>query len=399
MGADHMSLDERAQADIERVKKAAGREPDPPNVWTPGEHDRFTYDELAQEPDPTRYIVFPYITEECAAVLVGAGGTSKTGVLTLLSVHIATGAPFFGGRVEQGAVLFVTAEDRRKVLHKHVWAHARDLPPPLRMRLAENFILKDVVGLGVKLSRRIDGETVVAPDVSSLIEYARSIPNLKLVVLDTLSRLNGGDEMTDGLAAIISAMEAIARATGAATIIAHHTGKAQHRDGVADQYTSRGGSALSDNARSVMLVQVVGPKDKEAPSNAGELIAHNRLLRPSHVKANDIQASPRHLQRIPTPHRAQIAPFAAEFAGDSMTSAWQKLAVWMREQKEIPYPTARTVEGVEAIGSRDVRRQIVTWAMDRGLLLEVPHPHPHGRRKTYLVLADGAIGGALEAAA
>jgi len=376
--------------------------PSPPQLWKPDALDRFTFDELTVEPDPTRYTVFPYLPAGIAGVLVGAGGTSKTGVMTLLCLHICTGAPLFGGSVEQGKVLFITAEDRRDVLRKHVWAHARELPPMLRQRVADNFIPADVVGLGFKLTRSINGQTVVAPDVDSLVEFARGIEGLRLVVFDTLSRLNGGEETNEDLARVVEAMEAVSRATGAATLVAHHTGKAQAREAIADQYSSRGASSLSDNARSVMLVQVVTAKDKDAPANAtAEMFEAKEIIRLSHVKANDVTAPTRYLRRLKTAHRAELVPFTPVFAGaDTTATVWGRVAGWMQQQVDVPHPTMRTLEGLgDEYGSRRQLRDAVHWALDRGLLVELPHPDPKGARKTYLTLSGQAASGAMGQAA
>lgn len=384
-----------------RAPRVAETSPALSTLWADGTADRFTFDELTHDPEPTRYTVFPYLPAGIAAVLVGAGGTSKTGVMTLIGVHICTGEPLFGGRVERGKVLFVTAEDRRDVLRKHVWAHARHLPPILRQRVADNFIPADVVGLGFKLTRSINGQTVVAPDVDGLVKFAETIPDLRLVVFDTLSRLNGGEETNEDLARVVEAMEAVSRATGASTLIAHHTGKAQARDAIADQYSSRGASSLSDNARSVMLVQVVGTKDKDAPTNAGDLLETKALLRLTHVKANDIAGPPKYLRRLPTAHRAQLVPFEAEFAdGDNVAAVWRRVAAWLGKQQEVPHPTLRTLEGLgDEYGSRRQLRDAVHWALDRGLLVERPHPEPKGARKTFLALPSDERSGAIAEAA
>ncbi|MFA7281755.1 MAG: AAA family ATPase [Sterolibacterium sp.] len=373
---------------LEALASDAGTPSGDGGLWAPSALDRFTFDEITKDPEPIPFVVYPYLPAAGAAVLTGAGGTNKTGFLTLQAVHICTGQPLFGEAVQAGQVLFVSAEDRRDLLRSHVWAHVRDLPPFQRQKVADNFIVKDAVGLGFKLTRHIEGQTVVAPDVDGLVQFALTLPRLRLVILDTLSRLNGGTEENDDLARMVEAMESIARATGAAVILSHHTGKAQMRDGVVDQYSSRGGSSLSDNARSVMHLHRIVKGDANTPDNAAELIAQGRLTRLSHVKSNYAAAAPdRYIERCLTPFVAHLVPFVPQFGADATATIWQHIEAWFTTQTQVPHPVQSTIDTLsDAIGSRQRRRDAIAWALDRGLLLELPHPTPQGRRKTYYAL-------------
>lgn len=358
-----------------------------PSVWSPAGNDRFNAIELTEPPPPQAFIVKPYLPSGCACVLTGAGGTSKTGLMVALAVSICTGEPFLGEHVTAGSVLIATAEDRRETLRRHVFANTRHLHDiaPVTTRL----FVKDLVGLDAKMTRQIDGETLVAGDVADLIDFALTIPDLRLVVLDTLSRLNGGSEDNEGLARFVEAMERIARETGATVLAAHHTGKQQMRDQMGDQYGGRGGSALSDNARSVLHLARVTADTKPLPANASELIAAGRLLKLSHVKSN--YASPADdvwLERRQTPHAARIEVFTATFGKpDTTASTWTKLADWLTAQTEVTHPTKATLEALgREYGSRATIRAAIQFAIDRGHLIEHPHPHPTAGRKTFLAI-------------
>lgn len=387
-------LEERAEQERAKVRKLNPKTPSGDTLWQPSALDRFTYDELTDDPDPVPFVIHPYLPAGCAAVLTAAGGTNKTGFMALQAVHVCTGQDLFGSKVMQGQVLYVSAEDRRDQLRRHVWAHTRDLPPFMRQRVADNFIVKDAVGLGFKLTRHIEGQTVIAAaDIEGLVQFARTLPALRLVILDTLSRLNGGTEENDDMSRIIEAMEAIGRATGAATEVSHHTGKGQMRQGVVDQYSGRGASSLSDNARSVMHLHRLTPSDAGSPSNGADLIGKGRLLRLSHVKANYAAKAPdRYLQIQPTPHAANLSTFSPEYGAGAIASVWARLCDWLA-QGEVEYPNKSTFENSlgEEYGSRAQRRDAVEWAMDRGLLVELPHPNPQGRRKTYLALPSQQV--------
>src|SRR5258707_11198709 len=84
---------------------------------------------------------------------------------------------------------------------------------------------------------------------------AEQIGHADIVAMDTLSRFSGASENDNVAGAVfISACEAIAKRTGAAVVVLAHTGKQVAREGIVDQYVSRGASSFSDNARSVMVL-------------------------------------------------------------------------------------------------------------------------------------------------
>jgi RecA-family ATPase len=382
-----IGLAERAEMEVDDKRN---------QLWFPSPADRFSMAELHTPPPPTESVIGCYLPKGCAAIQTGAGGTSKTGVMSVMAVCITVGLPFFGQQVKPGSVLHVSAEDRREVFLRHVYANSRHLDDFQLTRVSERLFVKDAVGLGFKLTWSVSGRTSTADDVGQLIEYAKDIPDLQLVTLDTLSRLNGGEETNEDLARFVEAMECIARETGAAVLANHHSGKGQTRDSVNDAYSGRGGSALSDNARSVLHITKVMPAADFAPSNANTLIGEGRLLRLSHVKTNYTRlAADVFIERVITPHAAQLCEFEPEFSRGDAKANWDKLRVWFAIQTEVRYPTARTIDALgEEFGSRSDRRRAVAWALDRGKLLEEKHPEPQGKRKTFFALPPAAVAAA-----
>jgi hypothetical protein len=61
-------------------------------------------------------------------------------------------------------------------------------------------------------------------------------------------------EPNDRMEALITACDRIAIAINGACVLVHHTGKSQGRDKVIDLYSGRGGSALGDNTRSMIVL-------------------------------------------------------------------------------------------------------------------------------------------------
>jgi RecA-family ATPase len=362
-------------------------------LWFLDSADRFSMTELHTAPETMRTVINPLLPAGCAAIMTGAGGTSKTGLISVMAICVTANLPFFGHEVSAGSVLHISAEDRRENFHRHIYANSRHLSDLQLALIAERLYVKDTVGLGFKLTWSVDGRTLIADDVGQLIEYALEIPDLRLVTLDTLSRLNGGLETNEDLARFVEAMERIARETGASVLANHHTGKAQMRGDINDQYGGRGGSSLSDNARSVLNLARVTLDSTDVPSNGAELINEGLLLRLSHVKSNYFKAADDlYIERVPTAHAAELRSFEPQFASTDAKAVWEKLKSWFATQIEVQYPTTSTVETLgKEFGSRADKRRAIAWALDRNHLVELQHPHPKARRKNYLALPSAAF--------
>jgi len=83
-----------------------------------------------------------------------------------------------------------------------------------------------------------------------LIKYLKGLQDLKLVIIDTKIQYSPVDEI-DNVAATqeIRYYERIAKATGAAVLLLHHTNKASRGGEGAGVQAYRGGSAAYDSCR------------------------------------------------------------------------------------------------------------------------------------------------------
>lgn len=385
-------IERQRQADRERIEvMAESADSERETLWQPLPTDRFTVEELQSPPPPPRFVLAPYLPAGVPCLLQGAGGTSKTGLLVAAAVGLATGRPLFGSVPEPGSTLIVSAEDRRDTIRRHLHGATHHLPPDALDAVSRRIVVKDLVGLGFKLTRSAMGASIVDyGGLQALCEYAAKIPDLRLIAFDTLSRTHGGQESNEDLARYVEGLEYVCRELGVTTLVLHHTGKAQARAEVVDQYGGRGGSALSDNCRSVLQLSVPTPGSKDIPSNGVPLIAERRLLRLSHVKCNAAPlAADVWLERVPTDAAARLERFAAEHGRTDPAGVWAGIAEWMGQQTAFPHPTRDTIEReCKAIASRKLLREALSYAGDAGLLLEVPHPEPKSNRRTYLRLAE-----------
>lgn len=353
---------------------------------------RFNPAALQTPPAPREYVWAPRVPAGRVTVLVGAGGTSKTGMAAALAVAVALGEPLFGADTMKGRVVYLTAEDRAEDLHRHLYELTRGRTPAELQTIADNIAVHDVVGIDLKLVRKLDGAPAVTAQAQELAEICRS-HGAVLCVIDTASRVNGAGEDNDGLARLIEACELLSREAGCAVLLNHHVGKQQLRDNVTDQYAGRGGTALSDNARSVLQLSVAKDARRIPVADAALLVAEGRLLVLGHVKANYSAREPDvYLRRDRGPFAATLHRLPILTDADPVKSTWTEIARWLAEQRDVPFPTQRTIDGLDQIGTRAERRRAVEWALDRDLVREAEHPSPRGKGRTFLTLGTDANG-------
>jgi hypothetical protein len=76
-----------------------------------------------------------------------------------------------------------------------------------------------------------------------------------LILVETVSRVSGGDETNAGAGTLVVALERLSMLTAGGTPVpVAHVGKENARQRQTDMYAARGGSALADNARSVLVL-------------------------------------------------------------------------------------------------------------------------------------------------
>jgi hypothetical protein len=203
-------------------------------------------------------IISGLLPEGITAILGGAGGVGKSAIALQMGACIAAGYPFLEREVSTGKVLYLSAEDDRDEVRRRLYDYVNALEVDFstsavfnRDNLISNLLVKDLVGDGLLLTRTVDGVAVVSPDVDKIEQAVSNLENLKLIIVDTYSRLNGGKENSnEDAATFVRACERLSKRTGATVLIAAHMTKgAGGVDGIA------GGKRFSDSARLAMVVQ------------------------------------------------------------------------------------------------------------------------------------------------
>lgn len=286
-----------ATTEFELVSSAPGEphleKPELTRVLAPIVLQRFPVDWDTKPPAERRWITEGYLPAEAATLLISMGGLGKSYLTLHLAICVALGIDFCGRRCNVGRVVIVAGEDPFAEVHRRVYNLARELTtlqfrdPSERVleRVRENIEVVDV-----RQYRRASGssplltQTTRGGDVSLtpfVGHLAKEIGKANLIIFDTVSRFNGA------AARLIDAFEMVGEETSAAVLALAHTGL-KGKSGDVDQYSSRGATALSDNARSVLVLAPLPPdmiKQLEDPEQIAKF-GRNDLLRLCHTKSN-----------------------------------------------------------------------------------------------------------------
>lgn len=210
---------------------------------------------LESAPAERRMIVPGLLPLDIVGLLASTGGTGKSLLLYALGISTASGSPFLGHQMaEVGGVLYLAAEDDEQELHRRglrLLEHARESGWVDRSALAERLhVVSRVAEINLLTAGR-EGEVVRTPLVDRLVATAKQIPDLKLILIDPVSRFRGGRANSEEDAtAFVTALETLRAETGATVLAAVHVNKSSAREGgEADQSAVRGSSALVDGVR------------------------------------------------------------------------------------------------------------------------------------------------------
>ena len=175
-------------------------------------------------PKPVKWLVRGVIESSVLVGAFGAPASGKSFTAVDLALCIASGKPWHGHNVNQGGVVYFAGEGvaglRRRIA---AWIQCN---PDQTNAVHDNFYLAE--------------RTCHLPDdLQMVIDTLACVPNLKMMVLDTLQRTMTGDEnSTRDMSAYIQSLDSIKTAYPELTImVIHHTGH-----GASDR--ARGSSVL-----------------------------------------------------------------------------------------------------------------------------------------------------------
>jgi hypothetical protein len=196
------------------------------------------------------------------------GGTGKTTLVLYEAICIALGWSVHGLEVmKSGWTLIITAEDQRERLIARLRAILADMDmtDEQQQTVLKSVLPWDITGEQRRLIEAKDGNIVLTALADDIVRIYKKDPPV-LVVFDPLVSFGVSESMiNDNEQMIITACRRIVKGLDCCVRVIAHTGKANAREKTLDQYSSRGGSALSDGARMVAVLQTWTPDGKLTP--------------------------------------------------------------------------------------------------------------------------------------
>lgn len=190
--------------------------------------DFCTTGDLLKLPNLT-WLIKSLLPETGLSLLFGPSGEGKSFVAIDWACCVSTGQPWNGHRVKQGHVLYIAAEGGAGIKKRvRAWMNhnGHDRLPNITWYL--NSLDFSEEGNMEKFMRELHGrytEEPVYDPVTGDVIGATSFVNIRLVVVDTLSRCFGGQEENSSTAmpVFVAQVEKFCRQHGAAGLIIHHS--------------------------------------------------------------------------------------------------------------------------------------------------------------------------------
>ncbi len=225
---------------------------------------------------------------EGEVTVIGAPGREgKTTVVTAIATHYVLGLPIGGmAPLEIRSAVIYSGEDDRTQYARKAGAQWERLSTTDRPRLLDNLLIPDLHSEALAAWReivRLEGRTPVrGPVVAVLIEAINALRSRDcppgLVIFETASTLSDAEEDNPGHKVMIAALKHVAKMTGCAVVLVHHTSQAAANnlpDLNISEADIRGGTTLVNNARQTHLIVNLGSElDPFSDSDARTLLRH-----------------------------------------------------------------------------------------------------------------------------
>ncbi|SNT38136.1 AAA family ATPase [Tropicimonas sediminicola] len=177
--------------------------------------------------EPSDYLVDGICEKGMTYAITGFTGHGKSSLMLYLMLQVATGKPFANQEVEQGSVLFLAGEN----------------PDNVRRQWRALCLAHGVDGYDLPVFWH-DGAFRISQSLDALEAEAAKIPNLRLIIGDTLQAFFEGESDNDNVSMLNAArnFRSLSRAAGKPTVIipAHPAGKKADKGNL----VPRGGGAF-----------------------------------------------------------------------------------------------------------------------------------------------------------
>jgi hypothetical protein len=236
---------------------------------------------IDKEPPTLDWVFKGTLLARTTGLLVGPGAAGKSTLALLMLVAVATGRDILPGiftPTKAGKVLGVFAEDDETIIHHRLHAIANALffdDEPARELLRQNMMVVSTTGHDVRFLNQSFQDLSESPFFKEVFEAIKLVDDLRLIILDPVSRYHGAEENDNGAGTyLVSLLEKIAQQTHAAVLALHHVGKRAGSevhgfdlDAAMHQDASRGASGLTNGVR--WQCNLFGLPEKNAKKSIG----------------------------------------------------------------------------------------------------------------------------------
>ena len=372
---------------------------------------------LESPPLPTKWLLKESLPAGMVGLVAGKGGTCKTFLLMQMEMEIAGIVKSMDGiweTEETGAVFAIHAEDPDNVLHQRSLDIATGFTP--FDYDAEDAFLGDVkkwdnwycasgVGKSWSLTDLVDGKLAPSAKYLKLLRLLKTVPNLKLIVLDPLSRfdqLPGKNDVNTQATFFITLMERLALETGAAVLVACHTNKASAATpdksalGSLTQESVMGAAQYVNSSRWTLALTALNKPDLQGigqKGNPSEYVA-GKVVKKNNGKPEEIFYVKRGhggvLRRLDTSKLDTKKLDAVSTAKKLVLDLVTKLDAEGRykTKRDIAREYHATWKESHPAIKRAVVESAVAELLDDGFLTEIEINNAKGRPTTYVALGD-----------
>ena len=251
--------------------------PTPPALLPVGLADPITPAELYAARSTPR-VILPGLLYADVRSRIAPGGVGKTTLALFEAVTLALERPLWGKHPPRPVrTVVVTREDSRELLVARLREiiKAMNLTPAETADVLDRVLIVDLSDTAFRLSTVV--ADVVVPDRASLDWLAGVLNEFRpdWVIFDPVVSFGVGESrVNDAEQGLIEAFRILRNRLNCCIEGIHHSGKANAREKALDQYAGRGGSALSDGCRMVVVMQPLDAgewlKEVGSPLAAGE---------------------------------------------------------------------------------------------------------------------------------
>ena len=236
------------------------------------------------EPPPVRWLVRGIFPLGACCLIASPPNVGKS-MLSLDMAAKVAGYPdplrpdyAFGAVVAaHGRAVYVSAEDDEPEIHRRLWSLCGGVMPE-RLHVLS---LPDVGHFGIIEADRTTREFKSTEAWRDLVTEIRELPDVKLILLDTLQALTTGDTNTvEATQPLMNEATALASATGACVLLVHHVAKGstkEIRTALDAMEAIRGSGAIAGTARAAYVMWPPADGGREVCEVLGEPYQEGRV--------------------------------------------------------------------------------------------------------------------------